>query len=388
VSAAPPKHDPFKLALGGLMALAAALGVGRFVYTPILPLMAEDLGMSKSVAGAIASMNFAGYLAGALAASSPRLGGSRRAWMIGALALSAVTTAAVGMFDSAVAFSLLRFAGGAASAFVMVFASALVLDRIAAAGRPALSAVHFAGVGAGIAVSAALVSTLVAAGAGWRMLWYASALLSLLCLAIAAVLVPDAKDPPRALATAGVETSAALRRLVLAYGLFGFGYVITATFLVAIVRGDAQLRASEAYVWLLVGLAAAPSVAVWGRIARGAGNAKAYAIACLLQAAGVAASVPSPNVWGIAAAAVLLGGTFVGTTALGLIEARRLSTGDPRRILGLMTASFGLGQIVGPTVAGMLHDVTRSFLLPSLLAAAALLAAAILALSAAPARPA
>jgi cyanate permease len=166
--------------------------------------------------------------------------------------------------------------------------------------------------------------------------------------------------------------------MVIAYGLFGFGYVITATFVVAIVRGSPELRAAETYVWLLVGLAAAPSVALWVAVARRIGNARAYAIACLLQALGVAASVLSAGVFGIYLAAVLLGGTLMGLTALGLIEARRLSIGDPRRTLALATAAFGLGQIVGPTVAGVLYDTTGSFTVPSLLAAGALLLAATL----------
>ena len=370
------------------MALAAAIGVGRFVYTPILPLMAEDLGMSKSVAGGIASMNFAGYLAGALVAASPRIRGSRRRWMTGALACSTLTTGAMGVAHSTLAFSLLRFAGGFASAFVMVFASALVLERLGAAGRARLSALHFAGVGSGIAASAAIVSLIAGAGGGWRTLWFAAAGLSLICLVVAGMVIPDAAEPARPADGGSSSTQGALRRLVVAYGLFGFGYVITATFVVAIVRGDPQLRASEPYVWLLVGLAAAPSIAFWAMIARRAGAARAFAIACVLEAVGVAASVLSPGVIGIIAAAILLGGTFVGITALGLIEARKLSESDPRRVLAVMTAAFGLGQIVGPAIAGALYDLTGNFLLPSLGAAAALLVAAALAAVPVPPKPA
>jgi predicted MFS family arabinose efflux permease len=373
-----PAYHPVKLAIGGLLALAAALGVGRFVYTPILPLMVEDLGMSQSVAGVIASMNFAGYLAGALASASPRLRGSRRGWLIGALAASAATTAAMGLGGSGVLFFVLRFLGGFASAFVMVFASALVLDRLSAAGRGALSALHFAGVGAGIAASAAVVSVIVAAGGDWRALWFASALLSVMCLVAVYVLIPDAAEPPRAVVKAHAGRQLALRRLVVAYGLFGFGYVITATFLVAIVRGSPELRTSEPYVWLLVGLAAAPSVAIWGMAARRVGNAKAFGLASLLQAFGVSASVLSSSVAGIIASALLLGGTVLGLTALGLIEARRLAPGDVRRTLAIVTASLGVGQILGPAVAGVLFDLTGSFLVPSLWAAAALLVAAML----------
>ncbi len=159
--------SPVALAIGGLVALAAALGIGRFVYTPILPVMAEALHLSKSQAGLIASANLLGYLIGALLAAAPRLPGSRRAWLLGSLGISAVTTGAMGLVSSMPAFLALRFVGGAASAFVLVLASALVLDRLASARRPHLAQVHFAGVGTGIAASALIVS--LSAGSGLRV---------------------------------------------------------------------------------------------------------------------------------------------------------------------------------------------------------------------------
>src|SRR3954469_8629446 len=161
---------PLSLAIGGLLAIAAGIGVGRFVYTPILPPMVEALGLSKSQAGLIASANFVGYLAGALLAAM-RLPGSRRAWLIAALAVNAACLAAMGVASSLPAFLLLRLLAGVASAFVLIFASALVLDRLAAAGRGRHGAVHFAGVGTGIVVSAALVAMLN----DWRAMWLASA---------------------------------------------------------------------------------------------------------------------------------------------------------------------------------------------------------------------
>ena len=94
-----------------MIAIAAALGVGRFVYTPILPPMVAALGLSKSAAGLIASANFLGYLLGALTAALPKLPGPRRSWLFGSLAISALTTAAMGLSESLPAFLVLRFAG-------------------------------------------------------------------------------------------------------------------------------------------------------------------------------------------------------------------------------------------------------------------------------------
>ncbi len=369
---------PLSLAIGGFFALAAAMGIGRFVYTPILPVMTETLDMTQAAAGFIASANFLGYLAGAFAAATNLLRGSRRAWFIGGLAASALTTGAMAFVDSERAFLVLRFAGGVASAFVLVFASALIIDRLHAAGRSGLTALYFAGVGIGISGAALLVSSLTALGFGWRAHWLASGGVAMVALVVAAFLVPDREEPRAAPAPEAAHAKRGFAALVIAYGLFGFGYVITATFLVAIVRGAETIRPLEPLIWVVVGIAAAPSVALWTWVARRIDIARAFALACVLEAVGVAASVLWIATPGVVLAAVLLGGTFVGITALGLVGARQLSRGDPRHTLAMMTAAFGVGQTVGPAFAGMLSDATGSFLAPSLVAAGALLVSALL----------
>jgi predicted MFS family arabinose efflux permease len=372
------RHTPLKAAIAGLLTLGAAVGIGRFVYTPILPLMVEALGWSRFTAGLVASANFAGYLAGALFAAG-KLPGSRRAWLLGALTVSSATTGAMGLTHAVSVFLGLRFAGGMASAVALIVASAVVMERLAVAGRPGLSSVLFAGVGCGVAVSAALVSGLRAAGSGWAALWWASGGLSLAGTAAVAILLPgDGQRAGGAQKTAPPGEPRRLVPLVLAYGLFGFGYVITATFLVAIVRGSAALRPLEPVVWIVFGLAAVPSVAVWVRVSQAAGLSRGYALACLLEAVGVAISVAWRTMAGVFLASVLVGATFMGLTALGLMRGRLFGGGDATRVLAVMTSAFGVGQIAGPTFAGALYDRLGSFGVPSAVAAGALLVAAAL----------
>ncbi len=366
--------------MGGLIAMAAGIGIGRFVYTPILPQMAAGAHLNQSVAGLIASANFAGYLAGALAAIWAMPPGSRRHWLLGALLLSATTTAAMGLTEEVPAFLILRFIGGAASALVLILASALVLERLASSGRTGLAALHFAGVGVGIAMSAAVVAGLRAMGHDWPSMWLASGALGLAAFFAVAALIPaSGPDPVIPPAPRGLERDPRVRRLTLAYGLFGFGYVITATFLVAIVRATPPVRPLEPVIWIAVGLAAAPSVALWGALGRRFGLANAFAAAALAEAVGVLASVVWPTPVGICAAAVLVGGTFMGLTAMGLMRARELAAGDPRPAMAAMTGAFGVGQICGPLVAGVLSDWLGGFAVPSVAAAAALVLAAVLA---------
>lgn len=377
-------EDPrraLSLAAGGFIALAAAQGIGRFVYTPILPFMVADIGLTKPEAGLIASANFLGYLLGALLAASRHLPGGQRGGFLAGLAGSALTTAAMGLVASVPAFLALRFLGGMASAFVLVFASALVLERLAAMARPGLTSVHFAGVGSGIALSALLIAGLEAAGFGWRVQWLASGGLTFLALLLAWRLVPPVPEARPVVAhppTDGGNGDGRMRRLVIAYGLFGFGYVITATFISTIARASPSLQGLDFLVWLAVGLAAVPSVAPWVAIGRRLGNEASYALANLIEAVGVALSVLDQSLGGLMLAALLLGGTVMGITALGLMEVRQVAKGDPRRALALMTAAFGLGQVIGPSFAGYAFELTGSFRVPSLAAAAALVIAAFL----------
>ena len=368
---------PLPLALGGMVAMAAAMGIGRFVYTPILPYMADALSLSPGDAGLIASANFLGYMGGALVAATGILGGDRRTWALGALAASAATTAAMAATVSLPLFLALRFAGGVASALVMVFGSALVFDRLAEAGRPNLSHVHFAGVGLGIAISAVVVTSVGAAG-GWSGQWLAAGAVAAAGFAAVLILVPGDTGPAAASASPPAAPGRSAVPLAVAYGLFGFGYVITATFVSAMVRTTPAIASVEPVVWLAVGLAAIPSVALWTWIGRRIGNPASFALACLVEAVGVAITVAVAHPTAVVAGAALLGGTFMGLTALGLIMGRGLAAGDPRRMLAVLTASFGLGQMIGPAFAGYMSEITGSYAAPSYAAATLLVVAAAL----------
>jgi predicted MFS family arabinose efflux permease len=370
------------LACGGLAAMAAALGIGRFVYTPILPAMLGALGWSKSDAGLVASANFLGYFVGALLAGHPFVAARQRSWLLAALAISAASTAGMAAPSDIASFAVLRFIGGIASAFVIVCASTLVLERLALAGRGSLSAVHFAGVGVGIVFSAVAVSAMLASGAGWRSLWIGSGSIALLAAIVAAWLIPAV--PGVAVSPEPITSHASpsgVGTMVVAYGLFGLGYVITATFLVTIVRVSDEVRVLEPWVWVLFGLAAIPSVAFWTRLGERIGIMNAYALACIIEAIGVAASVEWVTISGVCLSALLLGGTFMAITALGFMAVRMLSAENPHQAFGRMTASFGIGQMVGPTLAGFLAEQSGSFRAASLIAAAALIAATALSIA-------
>ncbi|MBT9369557.1 YbfB/YjiJ family MFS transporter [Rhizobium sp. CSW-27] len=371
---------PLLTGFAGAIAMAAAMGFGRFFFTPVLPGMMSGIPLSAAEAGLIAAGNFAGYLAGALLASQSWAAGRERGWALGALVATALLLLAMALTTSLPLFILIRFLAGLASAFAMIFTTSIVLPR--ASGRPSVQAVHFGGVGAGIALSSVLAFLIQRAAGdaahGWRMDWLAGAALVLLMVFWVARHLP----PPMAGRQGGAEPPMRWTRplvlLTLSYGLFGFGYVVTATFLVAIVRMAAAGPAVEAGAWLVTGLAAAVSLFLLRPLAARIGLGRIYLLCLLLEACGVLASVLMPPVTGALLGGLLLGLTFMTVTAYGLQIARALAPESQRRALALMTAAFGTGQILGPLVAGWATQWSGDFRLASGIAAVFLLLAAVL----------
>ena len=372
---------PARLAIGGMLSMAAAFGIGRFVYTPILPVMIADGALTPSSAGLVAAANFLGYLIGALMGASAVLQRRPRLFFLAGLLSGALSLAGMAVPPSIPVFAFMRFVGGFGSAFVIVCLSSMALEPLVRAGRVGLSAAPFAGVGLGIAFSSALVSLLAAEGFGWKAMWIANAAIATAISLLVFALLPAPAAAPTPTQTGAAKesrVSAALMALVISYGLFGFGYVITATFLVAIVRETASLSSLEPYAWAIVGLAGAASIPFWAWVARRTTDVFAYVAGCLVEATGVALSVASQEPVAIVFAGIFLGGTFMAITAIGLGIARRLTQMAPQRAQAIMTSAFGLGQIVGPALAGHMRQASGSFLAPSLIAAAALVVAAAL----------
>ncbi len=362
--------------------MATAMGFGRFFYTPVLPGMMSGIPLSAADAGLIAAGNFAGYLAGALLASQGWATGFERRLALGGLLATALLLVAMATTIWLPAFVLIRFCAGLASAFAMIFTSSIVLAH--GQGRASVGALHFGGVGAGIAASsilAFLVHLMLGNAAdGWRVNWICGALVVLLVLLIVSKLLPQPVAAHSAQAEPPMRWDRPLVLLTISYGLFGFGYVVTATFLVAIARAANAGPIVETGTWFITGGTAAISLFLWQPFADRFGLVRSYLVCLILTAAGVLGSVWLPPMIGILSGGVLLGLTFMTVTSHGLQIVRRLAPESPRRALALMTAAFGVGQIFGPLIAGWATEWSGSFTLASVIAALVLLVAFVLAL--------
>ncbi len=372
----------FKAAVGGALAMALAMGLGRFSYTPILPSMISGLGLSASDAGLIASANFAGYLIGAILAAYGWASGRERTVALSALAGTVVLLAAMPIFASISAFLVIRFLAGVASAFAMIFTTSLVMGLPGAAHRQ--QAVHFAGVGVGIALSSllvVLVPLISSSLANWQVAWIAMAVAGAVAFLIVTRLIPaPMRHVGGALREPALSWRLPLVLVTVSYGLFGFGYVITATFLVTIARSNEAGPLMEFSSWFVTGLAAAVSLFFWRPWIKRAGLAATYITGVTVEALGVLATVALPQAVAPVVGGLLFGGTFVMVTAIGLQIGRTKAPDSPRKALAVMTAAFGVGQMTGPFVAGWIAERTGDFSAATVTAAVVLAAAALLAM--------
>ncbi|MHA7681310.1 YbfB/YjiJ family MFS transporter [Cupriavidus sp. PET2-C1] len=365
-AAAPAQAQPgvWAVALAGLVALGVAMGVGRFAFTPLLPMMLHDGSVTLGEGGWLATLNYLGYFAGAAACLFIRPDPARmvRLGMVATVVLTLGMAAPGGM----AAWGLWRAAAGVASAMVMVYGSAWCMHRLAELGRASLGGVIFCGPGIGIVITGVSVFAMVSAG--WRASWgwlAFGALAVLLVGAVWHVFTPARRTAHAAGPAAPAQAAPRLGRetwlLTFAYGLAGFGYIITATFLPVIARQAMPGSLWADLFWPIFGVGVTIGAFVASRVGTERDNRRLLAFTYVMQAIGVAIAVVWPTVAGFALSSMLAGLPFNALVSFAMREARRLWGAQAQRLMGLMTASYGLGQIVGPPLATALVARTGGF---------------------------
>lgn len=339
------------LAWPAALALAAAMGIGRFAFTPVWPLMAQEAGLSLAQGSWLASANYAGYLLGALAAA---VRPPRRPRVMLAISLLAVglLTLAMPWVHGVLAWSLLRLAAGYASANAFICIAAARPVAADDPRRPVVAAITYAGVGAGIALTGLACLALMAAGADANRNWTTLGILTLLLSALAWPRLSRADAAARlgtVPAPAGLPPG--IGRLALHYGIFGAGYIIPATFLPAMAREIIPDPAVFGWAWPLFGLAAALSCLLAPRVAQALDDKSVWRGAQAVMALGMLAVAVWHSIAAVIIAALLVGGTFMVITQAGMLAAQRLAGPAAPRAAAIMTSAFAAGQILGPLLA-------------------------------------
>jgi hypothetical protein len=339
----------------GMLALAIAMGIGRFAFTPLMPLMLRDGTIDATTGAEWAAANYLGYLAGSLTAS--RFGSAPRRGLWMGLVGVMVTTLAMSWVSPQHTFvgAILRGTAGLFSAWVLVCTSSWCLPELARRQSASLGGWIYTGVGLGIA-STGVITWLGGSQAAW-LLWIELGLLaipgtlyvifSLHRESVSEVTKPAPSAPSTSKPLGNGQGTAAL---VFCYGAFGFGYIVPATFLPSMARQLVSDPLVFGLTWPIFGTAAALSVAMVSRWLSAWPRGKVWAVAQGVMALGTLLPLLEEALWVLAVSAVLVGGTFMVATMAGLQLARERMPANPTPLLARMTAGFAAGQIAGPVL--------------------------------------
>ncbi len=355
---------PYTLVIGGVFALFIAMSIGRFAYTPILPFMQHETGFSTRFAGFLASSNYAGYLVGAIIASIVPLKKNRAIYLRFSIIFSILLTLLMGLTSNPSLWMVWRFLSGITSAFVFVLASSLILDQLAKQRKLGWVGVMYGGVGLGIFVSGLLVPVLIERF-NYEGAWIGLAGLAGLLSIIVFLTVKEDDTVPtvtsKVIPSKTIKSPKWLPWLLVSYGLEGLGYIVTGTFIVAIAQQTPAFSGNPTSVWVLVGLAAIPSCVVWAYFGNRYGYMLSLMILLVIQAVGIALPAISDTSVSFYVSAILFGSTFMGVTTLATAFARNKNPNGSARVFAIMTTVYAFGQMVGPSIAGVLTVETESY---------------------------
>lgn len=364
-----------------ITALAVAMGIGRFAFTPILPLMIQEGTVHLAQTAWLSSSNYIGYLVGALLLLK-----SKRHPLFVILGLSLVTlTTWLASLSSFGWLLVLRFLAGVASAWVLVSISAFAINWLKSR-QVVTSGLIYTGVGIGITLTGLICSYFIFQSATATIaaqsslsalssrLWQYLGVIALLTTLLVTFLLAKINSQPATIAAASIAAAKAnftkathtntnasitpaklkLANVLTAYGLFGFGYILPATFLPQIAK---QWLSGQSYllIWPFFGLAAALSVVLSQGLQRRYNNVSllgVWRVSQIIMAVGTLLPALWQSLAGLMLSALMVGGTFMVVTMAGLQVAASQVTHYPKyNLSALMTASFAFGQLIGPLTA-------------------------------------
>lgn len=363
--------ERYRVILAGICALVLTVGIARFAYTPLLPIMQQQADLSPLAGGWLATANYMGYISGAvLAAMTSDLHRKFVFYRVG-LILAVLSTLAMGMTQNLGMWVVLRYISGFSSTAGLLLASGLIMNWLIRHQYKSELGLHFTGLGLGIVVSGVAVA-LMSSHTSWDQQWLYLGMIGLTLLIPAWLWLPHPAQAQMYTATpqAVPPSSRTMMLLIAAYFCAGFGYVVSATFIVAILEKFPVFAGKGSWAWVIVGLAAMPSTFVWDRIETWLGQSAALLLAYGLQIVAIILPALSQDLWVNLFGAMLYGGTFVGIVSLMLSIVGRYFPANPAKAMARLTVSYGIAQILAPVITGYLVTITHSYQSPLFIAAA------------------
>ncbi|WP_214551502.1 YbfB/YjiJ family MFS transporter [Staphylococcus pseudintermedius] len=375
-------HGYRQLALG-MIALFIVIALGRFAYTPILPFMQLDTGLDNKSVGLLATFNYLGYLIGAMLPIFYIM--KNKVFDLKCyLLLNVATMLLFGVTDQFVIWSLLRLLNGISSGAVFVLASNIVLEALHLARREGIAGLLYSAVGLGL-FSSSLFIFLYTDVTHWRetWIWLGSAAFILTLIIIVCLRENPTLPEPASHKAHGPEKVIRYSKkfyipFAIAYFCEGAGYIITGTFLVAIVKTMPTLSEYAALSWMFVGLGAIPATVLWSMIGQRIGICLSVILAFLLQIVAVLMPIFTVNAFAIALSSMIFGATFLGLTTLFMSKSHQITFETKgNNLVAVMTLIYSVGQMIAPYISGILIERTHSYN-DALIFAAAILVVGIL----------
>ncbi|MFP4879886.1 MULTISPECIES: YbfB/YjiJ family MFS transporter [Mammaliicoccus] len=350
-----------------MLSLFIVMAIGRFSYTPILPFMQKATHLTNENAGLLATVNYLGYLIGAMIPTFLIIK-SKVVDLKIYLLINIISVLLMGVTQGFLVWNILRFIAGITSGTVFVLASNVVLESLNKGGKSHLSGFLYSGVGIGIFTSSIFIQIYTDYNT-WASTWIILGIASLVLGFIVIFFMKEIKESVNLKQktihindqNSTLYTKWFMVCFSIAYLLEGAGYIVTGTFLVAIVESIPDLKEYAALSWMFVGMAAIPSCVLWSILGNKIGFIKAIYLAFILQIIGVILPVFSHNIISLVISSCLFGGTFLGLTTLFMSRGQLMSAVSGRNLVALLTFIYSLGQVVAPYFAGILIGSSNNY---------------------------
>lgn len=344
------RNNNAAILLAGILALVVGVGVARFAFTSLLPAMLENH-LSIAFAGMLASVNYVGYLSGSIFSIFIKDIHTKVRFFRFGLALCIITSLLLALTQSQIIWLIARLLAGFGAAMALVVGSAIVMSKLQNTNKTKAMGIHFSGLGFSILVSDLIMRAVFNFSDYWQHAWLVLAIAGTVFASYSAYILSFDKQSADQVVKHKFDKalfSPLVIVLALAYFTEGVGMVVQATFLPDIVNSLPGLAGYGGYAWMAVGLAGIPSCIIWMRLAHRYNSIDMMILAMALQVIGILIPIFSTNIVLNLISGILYGATFIGLVALFMNLAGQLAGKNPVFIMGMITAAYGVGQVVAP----------------------------------------
>ena len=344
------RNNNAAILLAGILALVVGVGVARFAFKSLLPAMLENH-LSIAFAGMLASVNYVGYLSGSIFSIFIKDIHAKVRFFRFGLVLCIITSLLLALTQSQIIWLIARLLAGFGAAMALVVGSAIVMSKLQNTNKTKAMGIHFSGLGFSILVSDLIMRAVFNFSDYWQYAWLVLAIAGTVFASYSAYILSFDKQNTDQVIKHKFDKallSPLVIVLALAYFTEGVGMVVQATFLPDIVNSLPGLAGYGGYAWLAVGLAGIPSCIIWMRLAYRYNSIDMMILAMALQVIGILIPIFSNNIVLNLISGILYGATFIGLVALFMNFAGQLAGKNPVFIMGMITAAYGVGQVVAP----------------------------------------